>query len=394
MKNCAIVCEYNPFHTGHKYQLDVVRGLGFANIFCVMSGSFVQSGLPAFCDKSIRAECAIKGGANAVIELPSVYSTASAQAFAEGGLKIISDIKNISHLAMGAVGNDDDILRVAEIKIKHANEFTSVLKRQLDKGKSYNAATAAALSGIYGKLYPDRTPIDALFNDPNNILCIEYISAINKYCANVQPLILQRKGALYNDCDTDCEYISATAIRNAADNVGIDTVQKYVPYNYDKICDYRRMHSPDIEMYKALALFALKRARPNDITNLRNCSEGMEYLLKNAVQFSDLDKVIDAVTGKRYGKKRIFRLILDLLLNIDKTLTHKQFCTRLLACKSDFDFSLLPSCVKSTNADIKNAAKDNADIKSVLQVDIDATALYNTLCRKDGDYFNYSVIKV
>ena len=78
-----------------------------------MSGAFVQSGVPAFSEKAWRAECAILGGADAVIELPVVYSTASAQLFAEGGLKIISGIKNITHLAMGAVASADEILEIA-----------------------------------------------------------------------------------------------------------------------------------------------------------------------------------------------------------------------------------------------------------------------------------------
>ena len=79
MKNCAVICEYNPFHTGHKYQLDTLRSMSVDNIFCVMSGDFVQSAMPAFCDKLIRAECAIRGGADAVIELPTIYATAGAQ---------------------------------------------------------------------------------------------------------------------------------------------------------------------------------------------------------------------------------------------------------------------------------------------------------------------------
>ena len=102
MNNCAIICEYNPFHSGHKYQLDVVRAHGASNIVCVMSGQFVQSATPAFCDKALRAECAIIGGADAVIELPAAYATASAQAFAEGAIKIIAAIKNADTLAMGA----------------------------------------------------------------------------------------------------------------------------------------------------------------------------------------------------------------------------------------------------------------------------------------------------
>ncbi|MDE5563433.1 MAG: nucleotidyltransferase family protein [Clostridiales bacterium] len=394
MKNCAVITEYNPFHTGHKYQLDTIKAKGFDNIFCVMSGAFVQSAMPAFCDKALRAECAILGGADAVIELPTAYATASAQLFAEGGMKIISGIKNVTHLAMGGVGNSDDILRVADIKISHADKYTCELKSELERGKSYNAASAAALTHIYGILYPDKPTVATLFEDPNNILCIEYISAINKYCANIQPLIIERKGAAYNDVSTDGEYVSATAIRTADEGGKLHTMQRYIPFNYDKICESRKHAAADLELYKKLTLYALKRASVEEINKLRNCSEGMEYLLKKVSHLNSLDEIVNAVIGKRYGKKRIFRLFLDLHLGIQKGLTDKAFCTRLLACKNGFDFSLLPNCVKTSNAQIKKAANDCPDVQKVLQIDINATNLYNTLSDIIGDYFNYSVIKV
>ncbi|MDE5592824.1 MAG: hypothetical protein K2I75_02720, partial [Clostridiales bacterium] len=81
-------------------------------------------------------------------------------------------------------------------------------------------------------------------------------------------------------------------------------------------------------------------------------------------------------------------------LGIEKGLTDKPFCTRLLACKNDFDFSLLPACVKTSNAQIKKAADNNLDIQKVLQIDVNASILYNTLSDIIGDYFNYSVVKI
>ena len=393
MKNCGVITEYNPFHTGHKYQLDVLNEQGFDNIFCVMSGCFVQSAMPSFCDKALRAECALLGGASAVIELPVVYSTASAQLFAEGGLKIISGIKDITHLAMGAVANGDDILRIAEIKIKHSDKFNFELKSAMDSGKSYNVASKIAFNRVFQNLYPGRS-IDNVFDDPNNILCIEYISAIHKYCASIEPVIIMRKGAKYNDIESDKDYVSATAIRAAADKGNIDCVQQFIPYNYDRICDYIRSCPPDMALYKKLTLFALKRASKEDIKKLRDCSEGMENLLKNSAHLSSLDEIVDTVIGRRYGKKRINRLLLDLLLDIDREMPDKRFCTRLLACKNDFDFSLLPDFVKTNNADIKKTASSDREVAAVLRADINATALYNTLCGISGDYFNYSLVKI
>lgn len=390
MNNCAIVCEYNPFHTGHKFQIDKVKPLA-DNIVCVMSGQFVQSGLPAFCDKSIRAECAVRGGADAVIELPAVYATASAQFFAEGALKIISAVKDIKYIAMGATAECDELYYLADIKLNRAEQFNSALKSELNSGKSYNAATIAALASLCDA---KRSSLpQTVFSDPNNILCLEYISAISKYAPNIQPLIIKRVGAGYNDLALDNEYVSASAIRAYA-KTDYNSTRRFIPFLADAIEKEINIHSPDLDGYKKIVVLAIKNATENDISTLRDCSEGMEFLIKNMSKKSIYDDYINDATCRRYGKKRIQRLMLDIVLSIDRSLLEKRFCTRLLACKKQFDYSILPDFVKTNNRDIKSAATADTEVSSVLKIDEKATALYNTLCAIDGDYYNYSLVKI
>ncbi len=395
MNNCAIICEYNPFHSGHKYQLDVVRAHGASNIVCVMSGQFVQSATPAFCDKALRAECAIIGGADAVIELPAAYATASAQAFAEGAIKIIAAIKNADTLAMGATADAEVIKRISDIKIADKVEFKRVLTQNMKSGKSYNAAATAALSELFARKHPDKAyGVDDVLTEPNNILCIEYLTALATYAPHIEPLIIARRGALHGSAELDAEHISATAIRTASDDGRFQAVSKYLPCRADKISEFRKNHAPDTELYKNIAVFALKCKDLNAIARLRDCSEGMEYLLKSVAHLYSFDEYLSAAVGKRYGKKRVYRLFLDAVLGIEKGLTDCEFCTRLLACKKTFDFSIFPACVKTNNADIKAAASADAQVERVLAVDEKAVALYNTLCRIDGDYYNYSLVKI
>ena len=54
MKICGITAEYNPFHKGHAYQIEKARQAGATHILAVMSGNFVQRGVPAMLDKWIR----------------------------------------------------------------------------------------------------------------------------------------------------------------------------------------------------------------------------------------------------------------------------------------------------------------------------------------------------
>ena len=82
MKTAAIICEYNPFHNGHKYHIEQTRlQHGATHIVCVMSGNFTQRGDVALADKYARARAALMGGADLVVELPTPFGT-----FCYGGL--------------------------------------------------------------------------------------------------------------------------------------------------------------------------------------------------------------------------------------------------------------------------------------------------------------------
>ena len=103
MKICAIICEYNPFHNGHKYHIEQAKTLSKADyVICIMSGNFVQRGEAAIMEKHLRAKHALSNGADAVIELPVHFSTSNAELFAKGAIKLVNAIPNVTHLCFGA----------------------------------------------------------------------------------------------------------------------------------------------------------------------------------------------------------------------------------------------------------------------------------------------------
>ena len=91
MKTIGVICEYNPFHTGHKKQLDTIRVIcgEDTGIVCLMSGNYVQRGAPAIFQKSLRAKAALLCGADLVLELPTPYSLSSAEGFARGAVSLL-----------------------------------------------------------------------------------------------------------------------------------------------------------------------------------------------------------------------------------------------------------------------------------------------------------------
>ena len=115
MKICAIICEYNPFHNGHKYLIDQAKLLSGADaILCIMSGNFVQRGESAILEKHQRAALAVEYGADIVIELPTVFATSNAELFARGSISILAKIPQVTHLCFGGENGADSRRVLAE----------------------------------------------------------------------------------------------------------------------------------------------------------------------------------------------------------------------------------------------------------------------------------------
>ena len=87
----GIIAEYNPFHNGHLYHIQKTKELtGAQYTICIMSGNFVQRGNTSIVDKWTKAKMALQNGVDLVLELPTVYSVASAENFASGSIKILN----------------------------------------------------------------------------------------------------------------------------------------------------------------------------------------------------------------------------------------------------------------------------------------------------------------
>ena len=117
MKTVGIIAEYNPFHKGHAYQLRKAKELSGADFaVVVMSGDFVQRGGPALTDKYLRAEMALRSGADLVLELPAVYATGSAETFARGAVSVLEALSFVDALCFGSeAGELSELLPYARL---------------------------------------------------------------------------------------------------------------------------------------------------------------------------------------------------------------------------------------------------------------------------------------
>ena len=300
MKITGIICEYNPLHLGHKKQLDLIRAENpDSGIVCLMSGNFVQRGMPAIFDKTVRAKAAILAGADLVLELPTVYALSSAEGFAAGGVEILS--RFCDTLCFGAENADSErLMQLAKVLLSEA--FSGALRLELEKGLSFPAARQAALTAM---------GFDAsILELPNNILAVEYCKAILAQGCSLSPMVIHREGG-YHDTVADKENPSATALRQLMEEG--NPWQDYVP---DAACfDGAALHT--LQQGEKAILYRLRTMTDAEFEALPYGSEGLWRKLMHAARSeATLENIIAATKSKRYTRTRIDRMILCAFLGI------------------------------------------------------------------------------
>ena len=185
MTTAGIICEFNPFHTGHAYLIRKARRLGADRVVCLMSGDYVQRGEPAVWDRHVRARMALLCGADLVLSYPTRYSASSAESFGEMAVRILNSLNCIDLLVFGSESGDiGKLSQCADLLAEEPAWYKEKLKAGLKEGLSFPKARAAALPDYAG-----------LLSGPNEILGIEYLKAIRRCGASFGAAAVQRRGA-------------------------------------------------------------------------------------------------------------------------------------------------------------------------------------------------------
>ncbi len=204
MKTIGIICEYNPFHNGHAHQIyTLAQEHPDALRICIMSGSFVQRGEPAIFSKFDRARWAILGGADIVIELPTLYALGSAQLFGTGAIRMVKAL-HIDALSFGSeTTNLDALVNIA--KRMDCESTQSVLRTYINEGMSYGSAFRKALN-------------TEMLNTPNALLGLEYIRAGLNYYPTLKYMPILRTSD-HHEANITKDFPSGTALRKLITNM-------------------------------------------------------------------------------------------------------------------------------------------------------------------------------
>lgn len=290
------VCEFNPFHTGHKYLLENMGKDGVTHKICIMSGNFVQRGEFAVCDKYIRADAAVANGADLVIELPLPYAVSTAESFARGSIGLLNKLNCIDALYFGAENTIDEIEEV--IKRSETEECENKIKSLMDSGISYPDAFQEAIGSL-------------VLQGANNTLAIEYIKQLRKLRGNIRYKAIERIGANHDSNEETGGYMSASAIREKL-RKGKDC-SGFLPYEIHQsdICDQSKLELAFLAKFRTMG--------ESDFAKIADVNEGLEYRIKRSVQNSKtVSELLKNIKTKRYTNAKIRRILLCAFLGVTK----------------------------------------------------------------------------
>ncbi|PID82791.1 MAG: hypothetical protein CSB15_01705 [Clostridiales bacterium] len=373
----GIVAEFNPFHNGHKYIVETLKHKNPNSVVvAVMSGHFMQRGLPAIVDKWSRAEMAIAGGVDLVVELPAVFSLQSADVFAAASMKIMNDLQ-VDKVGFGIEHSSFEVLEKIANTMLFSKEYKDFLKLNLSMGNSFPNSSKKALE----KLNQDFGVVKS-----NDTLAIAYIKQKiqNSYSFNFESI--SRIGEDYNSLSSKNDIVSASYIRNlfSSKMINYTTLKEYIPKEtFEKL--YKANDYVFLDDFSDIYLACLLTRTKEELNEFDFNGEGLiNRLLKNSYKNQKLSNIISETKTRRYNDAQISRLIFSIILGINKNylseIKVKEINYIRVLAMNDKGRKKLKSLSKSSLNIVQNLSRDLKKLNiadEISDYDIKATGLYS-----------------
>lgn len=333
MEAVGIICEYNPLHNGHIYHIEQVkkRFPGKA-IILVLNGYFLERGEVSILSKENKTKLALIYGVDLVVELPFIFGSQSADIFANAAIKILGYL-GCSYLVFGSESNNIETLKKVA-KIQDTPLYNEKVQKLLATGINYPTALAKALE------------IDADIFNPNDLLGISYIKAINNNKLNITPVTIKRTST-YRSKTENSNIISASNIRNKLKQE--ESIINYVPKKSLKLIE-------NISLENLFSFIKYKILTEPNLNKYLTVDEGIENRLKEKITDSkNIEEFILNIKTKRYTYNKITRMLIHILVGLPKEINkianieyikilgfNKKGRTYLHELKEDLEISLIP----------------------------------------------------
>lgn len=340
MKVCGIIAEYNPFHSGHAYQIRKAREQsGCDYVIVALSGDFVQRGAPALTDKYTRAREALLEGADLVLMLPVYGSTASAEGFARAGVSALLTTGVVNAISFGCEDPaicGEPYVQLAKAFAHESADFRAALADRLSRGIPYAKARVEAIRSCYGNDFAF-----SLFDTPNNLLAFEYMRALAVFGAELQIVPIRRLGS-YHDVEgsasdavptadpghssvpSDGTFASASACRKLLLSDLKDPLQRLehtqqIPGSVCRLLadyahDYDFLQEDDLSQMLHYALLSQKNS---GYEQYLDCGSDLSARICNSLDaYKCVSQFCDLLKNKSVTRARIARTLAHILLQL------------------------------------------------------------------------------
>ena len=283
MNIIGIVCEYNPFHNGHMYQINEIKKKYKDSIIIVVcSSSFTQRGNLSLLNKWDKTKIALLNNVDIVLELPYVYTVQSSDIFAEFAINILNELINS-----------------AKVQLNNTN-FNTLVQKYLKDGINYPTALNNALKDL--KCSP--------INTPNDLLGVSYIKTILENNYNIKIDTIKRTND-YHDINSNDEIVSASNIRNKILNN--EDYKHMVPSITYEILKNKKQNNKYFEYLK------YKIISESNLDKYLDVDEGLSTRIKESINKSNtLEELIQNIKTKRYTYNKISRMLNHILCSFTK----------------------------------------------------------------------------
>lgn len=317
MKTYGIICEYNPFHNGHIYQIEETRKQGATHIVAIMSGNYVQRGDVAMIDKYARAKVAVNNGVDLVIEMPVVYSLSSANFFARAGVMMLGALGCVDGISFGSECGDIELLKnaaMASLAMSTKENVEAKVRPHMNGGMSFPAAMQQAIALENGPILAD------VFDSPNNTLAVEYLKAMKLLGLDFETFTVKRKGAAHDSGEASEGIASGTLLREMIEDG--EEIGEYVPKDMAELAkeyEDKNMLAYFDNLEREL-LYVLRSTIPPMIAECPDVDQNLANLIfKAGIDSNSIDEFIEKASGKHLTAARLRRILLNLYVGTKNT---------------------------------------------------------------------------
>ena len=308
MKAVGIICEYNPYHAGHARQLSAARrDAGADVVIAVMSEHTTQRGELAVADGYVRAETALRCGADIVVGLPFPYSSAPAEFFALGGVRILNAM-GADCIHFGSECGDIDTLKCVTDRL-YSPAFCEKLTQYQKSHPTLGIMQCR--EALYKQCYDISLP-----DGSNDLLAMAYLNALTVTKSTMRPLTLKRRGQSYSDGTAPLvgQFPSATALRALWQTGGLDSLRPHLPspvLEGLESAESQGLAPLDLNRISTAILTLFRTAGSGELSQYAEMEAGLaERLIESSQNATSLRELFDLAATKRYTTARLRRALL------------------------------------------------------------------------------------